>query len=110
VIWRSVIVAGYGALAILVGIAYGGQGLAILFYFYFCAGAWVAFLLVWNWAARAAGRWNYERLDRAPPGRERNGSRPDKGEAGTTEHDHLSLQPNSLTAARPQEGKPVLAR
>jgi hypothetical protein len=64
VIWRSVIVAGYGALAILVGIAYGGQGLAILFYFYFCAGAWVAFLLVWSWAARAAGRWSYERLDR----------------------------------------------
>ncbi len=97
------IVAGYGALAILVGIAYGGQGLATLFFFYFCAGAWVAFLLVWNWAARAAGRWNYERLDREPLRRESNRSRPGQGEPEATE------QPSSLDGAQPQEREPVPA-
>jgi hypothetical protein len=66
VIWRSAIVAGYIALAILIGIAYGGRGLAILFFFYFWAGAWAAFLLVWGWAARAVGRWSFHRIDSAP--------------------------------------------
>jgi hypothetical protein len=65
VIWRSAIIAGYVALAIAVGIAYGARGLATLLYFYFCAGAWVAFLLVWNWVSRAAGRWSFRRLDGA---------------------------------------------
>ena len=65
-IWRSVIVAGYLALAIVIGIAYGGRGLAILSFFYFWAGAWVVFLLAWDWAARAVGRWSFHRLDRAP--------------------------------------------
>jgi hypothetical protein len=74
VIWRSVIVAGYVALAILVGIAYGGRGLFILSFFYFLAGAWVVFLLVWGWVAGAAGRWNFQRLDNAPSRRERDGS------------------------------------
>ena len=75
-IWRSVIVSGYVALAILVAIAYGGRGLATLFFFYFLAGAWVVFLLAWGRLARAAGRWNFERLDRAPSSRGRNGSSP----------------------------------
>jgi hypothetical protein len=65
VIWRSAIVAAYAALAIVVGISAGGRGLAILFFFYFWAGGWVAFLAVGGWAVRAAGRWNFRRLDTA---------------------------------------------
>ena len=64
-IWRSAIIAGYVALAILITVAYGGRGLATLLFFYFCAGAWVVFLVAWNWASRAAGRWNLRRLE--PP-------------------------------------------
>ena len=45
VVWRSFIIAGYAALAVLVGIAHGGRGLMTLGFFYFCAGAWVAFIL-----------------------------------------------------------------
>jgi hypothetical protein len=67
VIWRTTIVAGYVALAVLVGIAYGGRGLAVLLFFYLWAGAWAGFLLVWGWAARAAGRWNVRRLERPRP-------------------------------------------
>jgi hypothetical protein len=63
VIWRSAIIAGYIALAILITVAYGRRGLATLIFFYFCAGAWVVFLLAWNWASRSAGRWNFRRLD-----------------------------------------------
>jgi hypothetical protein len=63
VIWRSAIVAAYIALAIVVGVAYGGHGVVVLAFFYLWAGAWVAFLLAWGWAARAAGRWNSRRLD-----------------------------------------------
>jgi len=66
VIWRSAIVAGYIALAIVIGIAYGGRGLAILSFFYFWAGAWAAFFLIWGWASRAFGRWHFHRLDSAP--------------------------------------------
>ena len=62
-IWRSAIIAGYIALAILITIAYGGRGLATLSFFYFCAGAWVVFVLLWSWAARSAGRWNVRRLE-----------------------------------------------
>ena len=64
-IWRSVIVAGYIALAIVIGVAYGTRGLFILSFFYFWAGAWVVFLLAWGWAAHAFGRWNFHRLDSA---------------------------------------------
>jgi len=63
VIWRSAIIAGYVAFAILIGVAYGSRGLVILGFYYVWAGAWAAFLLLWGWAARAAGRWNYRRLD-----------------------------------------------
>jgi hypothetical protein len=62
VIWRSVIIAGYVALAILVGVAYGGRGLETLLFFYFYAGAWVVFLLAWNWASREAGRRYFRRI------------------------------------------------
>lgn len=62
-IWRSVIIAWYVALAILIAVAYGGRGLVTLFFFYFCAGSWAAFVLVWNWASRSAGRWNARRLE-----------------------------------------------
>jgi hypothetical protein len=59
VIWRSAIIAGYIALAGVIGVAYGGRGLAILLFFYLCAGSWVAFLLAWGWAARAAAHWRF---------------------------------------------------
>jgi hypothetical protein len=61
-IWRAAIVAGYVALAIVVGIAYGGRGLAVLLFYYGWAGAWAAFVLAWGWAGRAAGRWSFRRL------------------------------------------------
>ena len=61
-IWRSVVVAGYLALAVVVGAAYGARGLATLGLFYFCAGAWVGFLVAWNWASREAGRRYGRRL------------------------------------------------
>ena len=44
------------------GISYGGRGLVTLGFFYFCAGAWVLFILVWNWASREAGRRYARRL------------------------------------------------
>ena len=61
-VWRSLIIAGYAALAVLVGIAHGGRGLMTLGFFYFCAGAWVAFILAWNWISREAGRRYVRRL------------------------------------------------
>jgi hypothetical protein len=106
-IWRSVIVAGYVALAILVGIAYGSHGLAILSFFYFWAGAWVVFVLVWGWAARAAGRWHYERLTTRPLGHERIGSGPGEGAAEASEHRQVGVKPDAFNAAHPQERKPV---
>jgi hypothetical protein len=66
VIWRSTIIAGYIALAILIGVAYGADGLATLLFAYFIAGSWVVFLFAWNWAGRAAGRWSFKRLDTGP--------------------------------------------
>lgn len=62
VIWRAAIIAGYVALAVLIGFAYGGRGLAILFFLYFWAGAWAAFILAWNWASREIGRRYFHRL------------------------------------------------
>ena len=58
-IWRSGIIAGYVALAAVVTVAYGPRGLATLLFFYFCAGSWVAFVVAWGWAARAAARWRF---------------------------------------------------
>jgi cation transporter-like permease len=59
VIWRSAVIAGYVALAAVVTVAYGARGLATLLFFYFCAGSWVAFVVAWGWAARAAARWRF---------------------------------------------------
>jgi hypothetical protein len=103
--WRSTIVAGYVAFAILIGVAYGLRGLAILLYFYFWAGAWVVFLLVWGQAARAAGRWNFERLNSAPVPGARNRSRPGEPEAHVAGGVHES--PPALDAKR-RRPRPVL--
>jgi hypothetical protein len=73
VIWRSATVAGYIALAILVGVVYGGRGLAILLFCYFWAAAWVAFALAWGWTARGAARWHFRRLGGVDKRREANG-------------------------------------
>jgi hypothetical protein len=62
VIWRAVILLPYVILAAVVAVAYGLQGIVTLMYFYFVAGAWVAFVLVWGWRARTAGRRNAERV------------------------------------------------
>jgi hypothetical protein len=107
-IWRSVIVAGYVALAILVAIAYGGRGLATLFFFYFTAGAWVVFLLVWGRAARAAGRWNFERLDRAPLPSEQNGSSPGDGEAEAREQQQVGVEGDALATPDATQRQPAL--
>jgi hypothetical protein len=108
VIWRSVIVAGYVALAILVAIAYGGRGLATLFFFYFTAGAWVVFLLVWGRAARAAGRWNFERLDHAPLPSEQNGSSPGDGEAEASEQQQVGVEGDAPATPDAKQRQPVL--
>jgi hypothetical protein len=108
VIWRSAIIAGYVALAIVIGVAYGGRGLAVLAFFYFWAIAWVAYLLVWGWAARAAGRWNVRRLDRPPSGGERNGSQPGEGEAEASEHHEVGVERDPLPAPDAKRRQPVL--
>jgi predicted anti-sigma-YlaC factor YlaD len=61
-IWRLAILAGYVAFAVLVGAVYGRRGLAILLFMYFSASAWLAFVLVWNWASRAAGHWHFREI------------------------------------------------
>jgi hypothetical protein len=63
VIWRSAIVACYVVLAIVVGVAYGLQGLATLLFFYFLSGSSVVFVLAWGWAARAAAAWYFRSYD-----------------------------------------------
>ena len=106
-VWRSAIVAGYIALAIAVGIAYGGRGLVILSFAYFWAAAWVVFLLAWGWAAHAAGRWNYRRVDSVPSQRERNGSRPGEGEAEAGEHHELGVERHPLPAPHAKRHQPA---
>jgi hypothetical protein len=96
-IWRSAIVAGYVALAIVIGVAYGAQGLEVLFFYYVWAFAWVAFLLVWGWAARAAGRWNIERVERAPDDDHGKGWRRGRGEPEKVE---LGVQTSSAHRRR----------
>ena len=61
-IWRSAVLAPYLVLAVVVTVAYGAQGLVTLLFFYFVAGAWLAFVLEWGSLARNAGRWNAERV------------------------------------------------
>ena len=106
-IWRSAIVAAYIALAILIAVAYGVRGLAILSFFYFWAGSWVAFLLVWGWAARAAGRWNFQRLDSDPLHPDRNGS-PGVGDTEPVPLD-LGVARDPLHPREPTQRQPVPA-
>jgi hypothetical protein len=54
----------YPALAAIVAVAYGTRGLGILLFSYFSVAAWAAFVLVCGSLARAAGRWNWERVRR----------------------------------------------
>jgi hypothetical protein len=107
VIWRSAIVAAYVLLAVLVGTAYGGSGLTTLFFFYLWAGAWVVFALVWGRAARAAGRWNVERLERAPSVSDGDSSEPGKGESVMDEHQGVSVEPGAISARIARRRKPV---
>jgi hypothetical protein len=66
VVWaRSLVFAAYGSLALVVGVAYGGDGLMVLAFYYVWAGAWVAFLLAWNWGSRETGRRYFRWLDRS---------------------------------------------
>ena len=61
-IWRAAILVPYVVLAVVVAVAYGLQGFVTLMYFYFVAGAWLAFVLAWGSLARRAGRWNADRV------------------------------------------------
>jgi hypothetical protein len=67
--WRAAVVAAYVVLAVVVGVAYGGDGLVVLSYFYVYAGAWAVFLIAWGWATRTAGRWSFRRRDAGEPHR-----------------------------------------
>ena len=62
-LWRAAILASYVVLAIVVGVAYGRDGLVVLAYFYFVVGVWFVFLLAWGRIARSAGRWTFDRID-----------------------------------------------
>jgi hypothetical protein len=99
VIWRSAIVASYLALAMVVGVAYGPRGFAILCFFYFCATAWMAFLLPWGSLARAAGRWNVRRLETPPTHDDVDDSHPRDGDPEVVP-DSVALQHASLRARR----------
>ena len=83
-ICRAVVVGAYLALAIVVGVAYGGRGLFVLSFFYLWAGAWLVFILVWGRAARDAGRWSLRRRT-APPERDAIGSDSQDGLAAVIE-------------------------
>ena len=61
-IWRTAVLVPYVVLAAVVAVAYGVQGFVTLMYFYFVAGAWLAFMLAWGSLARNAGRANAERV------------------------------------------------
>ena len=61
-IWRCVLLVPYVVFAAVVAVAYGVQGLVTLMYFYFVAGAWLVFALVWGSFAQKAGRLNAERV------------------------------------------------
>jgi hypothetical protein len=98
-IWRSMVAGAYVALAVVVGVAYGGRGLAVLSFFYFWAGAWVVFLLVWGRAARAAGRWNFHRLDTAPPQQGSSGSGAANGDADVIEDLVVSAAPTAAASS-----------
>ena len=91
-IWRSAIIAAYLGLAGGVGVTYGFRGFAILCFFYFCAGAWTAFLLPWGSLARAAGRWNVRRLETPPREDGRDASEPPDGD--------LELAPEAVALPR----------
>lgn len=106
-IWRSVIIAGYVALAIVVGIAYGGRGLVVLSYFYFWAGAWVAFLVVWGGAARAAGRWNVRRLETPRLPGDRDDPRPGGGDVEPVEQHEVGVDADPLAARHTKRPAPV---
>ena len=60
--WRIAVLVAYVVLAAVVAAAYGVQGFMTLMYFYFVAGAWLAFVLAWGSLARKAGRSNAERV------------------------------------------------
>ena len=63
-IWRAAPLVPYVVLAAVVALAYGIQGFLTLMYFYFVAGAWLAFVLAWGSLARKAGHLNAERIGR----------------------------------------------
>ena len=79
--WRSAVIAGYAALAVVVAAGDGLPGLEILAFYYAWAGIWVVFLLAWGRLARDAGRWNHDRLlDPDPADEGHDAGRPDGAE------------------------------
>jgi hypothetical protein len=63
-VWRSLVIAGYVVLALAIGFAYGGEGLAMLAFFYCLVGIWAGFILALNVLSREAGRRYFGRLAR----------------------------------------------
>jgi hypothetical protein len=99
VILRSTVAAAYIALAMVVTVAYGSAGLATLLFFYVWAAAWLAFVLAWGWAARAAGRWNYHRSE--PPRTRAGEAGPDGGRlAAEPEPEAVGPPPRERRQAR----------
>jgi hypothetical protein len=100
-IWRSAILACYLALAIVIGVAYGAHGLVIVGFAYGWGGAWIAFLLLWGWAARAAGRWNVRRLETPVPAREPDRGGPNGGAAEAVSAEEPLSEPAPAPRALP---------
>ncbi|MGH2935545.1 MAG: hypothetical protein ACRDL2_13670 [Gaiellaceae bacterium] len=50
-IWRSLVVAGYAAFALVCTFVFGG-GTVVLVFFVVWGGVWLAFSLFWGWADR----------------------------------------------------------
>jgi hypothetical protein len=108
-IWRSVVAGAYFALAIVVGVAYGGRGLVVLSFFYFWAGAWVVFLLVWGRAARAASRWNFRRVQTAQPDQRSSSSDSGNGEAQASDDAEVCADPGSVSSPATKRRRPLPA-
>lgn len=100
-VWRSAIIAAYAAFAVLIGVVYGGRGLEALLFFYLFAAAWAMFFLVWGRAARAAGRWNVERLSTTPLDRVGTGVRPGGGDVEAAEAVVRAAPPTGTRQPRP---------
>lgn len=61
--WRLTLVACYVVFAIVIGFAYGLNGLAVVGFFGLWAAAFTVFLFAWGGVAQRGGRWYFGRQD-----------------------------------------------